>query len=458
MNFMDKAILKNTDIVSSSYSDINKKFPFSLEIEGAVISAFLLDQSLFEQYMLIVNKDDFYIDYHRNIFQAISVVYEKHGFSDLVFIQEYLIKHNLLDDFVKRYLEQLSENIFSMGLIDQYVPLLKEKSNLRKIIKSANSIISQCYDLTIENSSIIIDNAEKLFFEMLSKQENRNYANLDNTIKKVFSNIVSAADSIYGITGVGSGFSKLDEMTCGFQSGDLIIVAARPSMGKTAFALCLARNAALAGNPVAFVSLEMSSEQLVMRILSFDAQVPLSSLRSGNITSDDWISLTAAAAKVSDYPIYIDDSPAQAIFDIKTRARKIFLDKGIKLLIVDYLQLLHINKKFENRHQEVSEISRSLKQIAKELSIPVIALSQLSRGVENRTDKRPLLSDLRDSGALEQDADLILFLYRDVVYNKSTLYPDLAEVIIGKQRNGPTGSVNLKYVKEHTFFDEFDNE
>lgn len=458
MNFMDKAILKNTDIVSSSYSDINKKFPFSLEIEGAVISAFLLDQSLFEQYMLIVNKDDFYIDYHRNIFQAISVVYEKHGFSDLVFIQEYLIKHNLLDDFVKRYLEQLSENIFSMGLIDQYVPLLKEKSNLRKIIKSANSIISQCYDLTIENSSIIIDNAEKLFFEMLSKQENRNYANLDNTIKKVFSNIVSAADSIYGITGVGSGFSKLDEMTCGFQSGDLIIVAARPSMGKTAFALCLARNAALAGNPVAFVSLEMSSEQLVMRILSFDAQVPLSSLRSGNITSDDWISLTTAAAKVSDYPIYIDDSPAQAIFDIKTRARKIFLDKGIKLLIVDYLQLLHINKKFENRHQEVSEISRSLKQIAKELSIPVIALSQLSRGVENRTDKRPLLSDLRDSGALEQDADLILFLYRDVVYNKSTLYPDLAEVIIGKQRNGPTGSVNLKYVKEHTFFDEFDNE
>lgn len=455
---MDKAILKNTDILGSSYSEINKKFPFSLEVEGAVISAFLLDQSLFEQYMLVVNKDDFYIDYHRNIFQAIGVVYEKYGFSDLVFIQEYLIKHNLLDNFVKSYLAQLSENIFSMGLIDQYVPLLKEKSNLRKIIKSANLIISQCYDLTIENSSIIIDNAEKLFFEMLSKEENRNYANLDNTIKKVFSNIVGAADNTYGITGIGSGFSKLDEMTCGFQPGDLIIVAARPSMGKTAFALCLARNAALAGHAVAFVSLEMSSEQLVMRILSFDARVPLGSLRSGNITSDDWISLTTAAAKVSDYPIYIDDSPGQAIFDIKTRARKIFLEKGIKLLIVDYLQLLHINKKFENRHQEVSEISRSLKQIAKELAIPVIALSQLSRGVDNRADKRPLLSDLRDSGALEQDADLILFLYRDVVYNKSTLYPDLAELIVGKQRNGPTGSVNLKYVKEYTFFGEFDNE
>jgi replicative DNA helicase len=265
-----------------------------------------------------------------------------------------------------------------------------------------------------------------------------------------------ATDSAYGITGVVSGYAKLDEMTCGFQPGDLIIIAGRPSMGKTAFSLCLARNAALMGNPVAFVSLEMSSEQLAMRILSLDAKVPLNSLRSGDITSEDWIHLTSAAAKISDYPIFIDDAPAQAIFDIKTRARKIFLDKGIKLLIVDYLQLLNVNKKFETRYQEVSEISRSLKQIAKELSIPVIALSQLSRQVDNRTDKRPLLSDLRDSGAIEQDADLILFLYRDVVYNKATLYPDMVEVIVGKQRNGPTGTVNLKYVKEYTLFDEYD--
>ncbi len=447
--------MKKTELVASSLLDNNKKFPFSLEVEAAVISAFLLDQSLFEQYMLVINKDDFYIDYHRNIFEAINFVYEKYGFLDLIFIQEYLEKHNLLDDFVKNYLNQLSENIFSMGLIEQYVPLLKEKSTLRRIIRSANSVISQCYDLTIENSSIIVDNAEKLFFEIVSKQGDSHYSNLDSPIKKVFSTIVSATDSIHGITGVSSGFAKLDEITCGFQPGDLIIVAARPSMGKTAFSLCLARNAALSGNPVAFASLEMSSEQLAMRILSLDAKVPLNSLRSGDITPDDWMALTASAARISDYPIYIDDSPAQALFDIKTRARKIFLDKGIKMLIVDYLQLLHINKKFETRYQEVSEISRSLKQIAKELSIPVIALSQLSRGVESRTDKRPLLSDLRDSGAIEQDADLILFLYRDIVYNKSTLYPDLVEVIVGKQRNGPTGVVNLKYVKDYTLFDEF---
>jgi replicative DNA helicase len=195
-----------------------------------------------------------------------------------------------------------------------------------------------------------------------------------------------------------------------------------------------------------------------MRILSFDAKVPLGSLRSGNINSDDWISLTSSAARISDYPIYIDDAPGQSLLEIKTRARKIFLERGIKLLIIDYLQLLHINKKFETRHQEVSEISRSLKQIAKELEVPVIALSQLSRQVEGRTDKRPVLSDLRDSGAIEQDADLILFLYRDVVYNKATLHPDLVEIIIGKQRNGPTGVVNLKYIKEYTFFDEFEYE
>ena len=455
---MENAVFKNEQITDYLSIGREKKIPFSLEVEAAVISSFLLDQSLFEQYSSVLDKDDFYIDYHRNIFQAISSVYNKHGILDLIFVQDYLIKHNLLDNFIKNYLQQLSENIFSMGLIDQYIPLLKEKSNLRKIIRSASSIIAQCYDSSIDNSSVIIDNAEKLFLEIVSKQDNRSYANLDASIKKVFSTIVSATDSVYGITGVSSGYKKLDEMTCGFQPGDLIIVAARPSMGKTAFALCLARNAALSGNPVAFVSLEMSSEQLAMRILSFDAQVPLNSLRSGDINSEDWISLTTAAAKISDYPIFIDDSPAQALFEIKTRARKIFLEKGIKLLIIDYLQLLHVDKKFETRYQEVSEISRSLKQIAKELSIPVIALSQLSRQVESRTDKRPLLSDLRDSGAIEQDADLILFLYRDIVYNKSTLYPDLVEVIVGKQRNGPTGVVNLKYVKEYTLFDEIDYE
>jgi replicative DNA helicase len=274
-------------------------------------------------------------------------------------------------------------------------------------------------------------------------------------VKQVFTHIVSSQSIGRGITGVPSGFFSLDNLTCGFQPGDLIILAARPSMGKTALSLCIARNAVMNGFSVGFISLEMSSEQLAMRILSFDASVPLASLRSGNITAEDWESLTTAAARISDYQIFIDDAPGQSLLDIKARARQIVLQHGIKLFIIDYLQLIHIDKKFESRHYEVSEISRSLKAMAKELSLPIIALSQLSRGVESRTDKRPLLSDLRDSGAIEQDADLILFLYRDFIYNKDTVFPDSAELIIGKHRNGPTGTVSLHYVKEYTYFEEY---
>lgn len=432
----------------------NKRLPCNVDAEKFVLSAFLLDPSLFSKFMGLICIDDFYVDWHKYIYGAISFVYISSGLIDFVFLQEYLTKKNLFSEALRDYIVGLYEHIFSMGLIDTYVSLLKEKSNLRKIISSANLIISQCYDANIANSGMIVDNAEKLFFDIVSQQSDKFYFDLDSAIKKVFANIANDRSSISGVTGVPSGFRFLDEITCGFQSGDLIILAARPSMGKTALALCLARNASLAGFPVAFVSLEMSSDQLAMRILSFDAQVPLASLRSGMISSEDWLALTSAAARIADYSIFIDDLPSQTILDIKTRARKICLEKGIKILIVDYLQLLHSNKKFESRHHEVSEISRFLKNLAKELSIPVIALSQLSRGVESRTDKRPLLSDLRDSGAIEQDADLILFLYRDFVYNKDTFDPDLCELIIGKHRNGPIGTVNLRYLKEYTFFYE----
>jgi replicative DNA helicase len=434
----------------------NKKFPCSVDVEAAVLSAFLLDSGLLHLYVDSISIDDFYIDHHRKIFKGMLDLYTKNNFFDFILLKEHLQKFGLLNDFILQYLDNLSENVFSMALLDTYVPILKEKRVLRDIIFSANSIISQCYDSTIEDASVIIDNAEKMFLKIVSGKDKSGYLSLDASIKKVFSTIVSSSvDNVCGITGVGTGFSRLDKMTCGFQPGDLIIIAARPSMGKSAFALCLARNASLQGHGVAFVSLEMSSDQLAMRLLSLDARVCLNSLRSGSIDQEEWVSLTNAAARISDYSIFIDDAPLQSVLDIKTRVRKIFLEKKITLLIVDYLQLLHVNQKFESRHQEVSEISRALKQIAKELNIPVIALSQLSRQVESRTDKRPLLSDLRDSGAIEQDADLILFLYRDVVYNKETLYPDSAEIIIGKQRNGPTGVVNLRYVGEYTLYEEF---
>lgn len=435
---------------------VNKKFPCSIDVEAAVLSAFLADFDLLKENLDLVEVEDFYIDYHRTIFKNMCLLYGSCGLLDVVLLKDYLHKFGFLDSFMSEYIDSLSENIFSMGLLETYIPILKEKRVLREMINSANNIIAQCYDPSIVDSSFIIDNAEKMFLKIFSGKKNNTYVSLDESVKKVFSHIVSASvENIQGVTGISTGFLKLDEMTCGFQPGDLIIIAARPSMGKSAFALCLARNAALYGNSVAFVSLEMASDQLAMRLLSLDARVCLNSLRSGNINQEEWLHLTNSAARISDYSIFIDDTPYQTVLDIKTKVRKIFLEKKIKLLIVDYLQLLHINQKFESRHYEVSEISKALKQLAKEIGVPVIALSQLSRQVESRTDKRPLLSDLRDSGAIEQDADLILFLYRDIVYNKETLYPDLAEIIIGKQRNGPTGVVNLRYAGEYTLYEEF---
>lgn len=290
---------------------------------------------------------------------------------------------------------------------------------------------------------------------MMNTHVKNGYIGLDDCVKNVFDDIVAnSVDKIDGITGVSTGFSVLDGLTCGFQRGDFIVVAARPSVGKTAFALSLAKNMACRGDGVAFVSLEMGSEQLAMRVLSMDAQVELNVLRSGSIRHGDWERLTDSAARISKYPIFIDDSSFQSILDLKSKLRQIFLEKKIKVVFIDYLQLLQSSFKMESRHYEVAEISRGLKAIAKELGVPVIALSQLSRQVEGRHDKRPMLSDLRDSGAIEQDADLILFLYRDVIYNKDTSTPDEVEVIIGKHRNGPTGTVHLKYLKEFTLFED----
>jgi replicative DNA helicase len=259
-----------------------------------------------------------------------------------------------------------------------------------------------------------------------------------------------------GITGVPSGYKKLDEMTSGFQKGDFIVLAARPSMGKTALALSLAYNAAEQGKSVGFFSLEMGAEQLTLRLVSAQAQVDHQHIRTGTVTSDEWMSMTYAAAKLAETKFFIDDTPTQSILDIRARARKLKAEHKLDFLVIDYLQLLHSQRKHENRHQEVSEISRSLKALAKELQVPIVALSQLSRAVDSRVDKRPMLSDLRESGAIEQDADVIMFLYRDVVYNQETEHPSLAELIIGKQRNGPTGTVFMNFFKELTLFQDYE--
>jgi replicative DNA helicase len=439
----------------SLVKSLKYNIPSSHDVEASFLSAFILDCSLFGQYLEVLDESYFYADLHKKIFLSMKAIFKKNSFFDFNLIKDDLFHNGILTDSVLSYLSDLSENIFSIGLLSSYYPVLKEKKILRDIIFSAQAIIENCYDSENRDVFSIIDKSEKLFLNLMSNHIKHDYVHLDACIKNVFQNIVAnSVDQVGGVTGVASGFPSLDVLTSGFQNGDLIIIAARPSMGKTAFALCLARNMALRNDAVGFVSLEMGSDQLAMRILSLDACVQLNALRSGMIFNHDWEKLTDAAARISRYPIYIDDSSLQSVFDLKTKLRKIFLEKKIKVVIVDYLQLLHSSSKLESRHYEVAEISRGLKSLAKELGIPIIALSQLSRQVENRQDKRPMLSDLRDSGAIEQDADLILFLYRDIVYNKETLDPDAVEVIIGKHRNGPTGTVNLKYRKDFTLFED----
>ena len=283
-----------------------------------------------------------------------------------------------------------------------------------------------------------------------------NFVQLNIWLKKTFQHLSDIKSTSRGITGIASGYRKLDKMSSGFQKGDFIVLAARPSMGKTALALSLVASAANNGHTIGFFSLEMSAEQLTLRLLSSESGIPLHNIKNATISSEEWIEVTNVAARLAEVKIFIDDTAAISIMDLRARARKLKLEHNVQMIVIDYLQLLHSSRNHENRHQEVSEISRSLKALAKELEIPVISLSQLSRAVDSRMDKRPMLSDLRESGAIEQDADLLMFLYRDIVYNPEAENPALTELIIGKQRNGPTGTVYLHFARELTKFEDMD--
>lgn len=433
-----------------------REFPSSHEAERGILGGYLLDPQKINNTIDKISAQDFYFSQHKNIFTAIKTLYDESRFIDIITIEDVMVKLGTLQESGGReYLILLQENLTIISHIEKYIEIVKEKSLLRGIIQHASNLIMQCYDQNDQGIAVIVDKAEKMLYDIANKKKQGGFLQLDIWLKQTFESLVKANTEFGNITGVTSGYFMLDELTNGFQRGDFIVLAARPSMGKTAFSLCLARNAALNGIGVGFVSLEMSADQLVLRILSFDAKIKLFSLRSGKLSSDEWLNITNAASRISAMKIYIDDMPSQNILDIRTKARKLKMEHNIQILIVDYLQLLSTHKKYEGRHHEVSEISRFLKSLAKELNIPVIALSQLSRGVESRIDKRPILSDLRDSGAIEQDADLILFLYRDIVYNQETEDPESTEVIIAKQRNGPTGTVKLKYKKEYTLFEDY---
>ncbi|MCD6292579.1 MAG: replicative DNA helicase [Deltaproteobacteria bacterium] len=433
--------------------------PQSLMAEEALLGGIMLENEALTLVADYVREDDFYRPGNREIFNTILSLSKNSEPVDLVTVADQLKQRQKLDEVGgSGYLSSLVDNVHTAANLMAYARIVKNKSLLRGLINTATDIVEQSYG-EVEDVDLLIDDAEKAILDVSRTRNQSEITPIDEVVKSSFAAIDAAYKSSSTITGVPTGFTGIDNITCGFQRSDLIIIAGRPSMGKTSLALNIAHSTA--ANPdtasqVAFFSLEMSKEQLVTRILCSESEINAQTNRRGLLKDEDWPRLSEAAAAVSDLPIYIDDTAAISVMEMRAKARRLKNGKGLDMVIVDYLQLMRGDG--ESREREISEISRSLKAMAKELEVPVVALSQLNRSVESRIDKRPQLSDLRESGAIEQDADVIMFVYRDEVYNKDN--PEnagLAEILVRKQRNGPTGVVNMKFFGEITTFRDVDN-
>jgi len=430
--------------------------PQNLEAEVSVLGGILLENEALNQVLEILQTGDFYREAHRKIFSAMIQLYERNEPVDLITLAEVLKKKDELEAVGDlEYLNQLVNSVPTAANITYYAHIIKEKALLRKLIQRATEIINEGYG-NAGDINEFLDRAERLIFEISEDRVRPSFYSLKEILKTSFKTIEKLYEKKQIITGVPTGFTKLDELTSGLQPSDLIIVAGRPSMGKTTFALNIAQHAAIeAGITSAIFSLEMAKEQLALRMLCSEAKIDAHRLRGGFLSENDWPKLTRAAGKLSEAPIFIDDTPAISVLEMRAKARRLKAEHNLGLIVVDYLQLMRGRTDSETREQEISDISRSLKALAKELNIPVIALSQLNRRVEDRGDKRPQLADLRESGAIEQDADVIIFLYRDEVYNRSEDNPNKgkAEIIIGKQRNGPTDKFELAFIDKYTCFE-----
>jgi replicative DNA helicase len=431
--------------------------PQNVEAEQSILGGILIENEALHKVMEILTVDDFYRDAHQMIFNAMLDLSERGEPADLITLMNELRKLNQLDSIGgASYLASLSDSVPTAANIEYYAKIVKEKAILRKLIQTSTEIITKGYE-DREDVEELLDEAEQSIFEISENRVKPSFYPIKKIVKDSFEIFQRLYEKKELVTGIPSGFKELDRMTAGFQPSDLIIVAGRPSMGKTALCLNLAQYAAIENKiPIAIFSLEMSKEQLVIRMFCSEAHVEGNRLRTGFLNESDWPKLTIAAGNLSEAPIFIDDSPALSVLELRAKARRLKGEYGLGMLIIDYLQLMRGRAKVESRQQEISEISRSLKALAKELNIPVIAVSQLSRKTEERTGNRPQLSDLRESGAIEQDADLILFLYRDEVYNRSDENPNKgkAEIIIGKQRNGPIGKIELQFEDKFTAFRE----
>jgi replicative DNA helicase len=432
--------------------------PQNTEAEQAVIGAILLQPEALITAMERVRSEDFYTTAHQRIYEAMIELGEDNQPVDLVTLTAHLQDAGLLEEIGGvGYLAKLANAVPTAANVDYYAQIVEEKSMLRRLIRTATNIVSDGY-ANSEDVSALLSDAEKKILEISNRRSSSGFISIRDVLMEVFEKVEFLYSNKGGTTGIPSGFVDLDKMTAGFQRSDLIIVAARPSVGKTAFALNIAQNVGVrARETVAIFSLEMSAAQLVQRMICAEANVDATRMRTGTLEGDDWEKLTMAIGALSEAQIYIDDTPGITVADIRAKCRRLKKERGLGMILIDYLQLIQgRGKAGENRQQEVSEISRTLKQIARELEVPVIALSQLSRGVEQRQDKRPMMSDLRESGSIEQDADIVSFLYRDDYYDKESEKKNIIEIIIAKQRNGPVGTVELVFLKNYNKFVSID--
>ena len=442
-----------------------RKPPQNLDAEQSILGAIILENHAIDRAIELIIPDDFYKEAHRRIFLAMITLYESGEAIDLITLPEQLRKRDELDKIGGvSYISSLVNAVPNAANVRYHCKIIREKAILRNLINTATDIVSRGYEDSRDVDEFL-DEAERVIFEIAEKKIKPSFFPIRTVIKDSFEMIERLYDRKEMITGLPTGFKELDEMTAGLQPSDLIIVAGRPSMGKTAFCLNIAANSAIRGKlPVAVFSLEMSKEQLVLRMLSSEARIDGKRVRTGHLAQSDWNGLTAAAGELAEAPIYIDDSSGLNVLEMRAKARRLKREHGgLGLVIIDYLQLMRGYGNTESRQQEISDISRSLKGLAKELACPVIALSQLNPAVETRTDRKPLLADLRESGAIEQDADVIMFIYREEFYKRCECPQDAgcscgrrgkATVSIGKQRNGPTGDVNLTFVSKYARFED----
>lgn len=437
---------------------IDRVPPQNVEAEQAVLGAMMIEREAISKVSEVIRPEDFYREAHRLIFNAMMELFNKNEAVDLVTVVEVLRRDEKLEGAGGiAYVSALANSVPTAANVMYHARIVEEKALLRQLINTATYVAGMGYEAN-EEVAVIMDKAEKLILEVSNRKAGQEFASIKNIIFDVFDKVSELYSSKGGITGLPTGFKDLDKLTSGLQPSDLILIAARPSMGKTAFVLNIAQNIAVKEKKaVAFFSLEMSKEQLVQRMLCAEAPIDAQRLRIGELENNDWDKLVRAADRLAAAPIFIDDTAGITVMEMRSKARRLKIEHDLQLIIIDYLQLMQGgtgSSRSENRQQEISEISRSLKALARELKVPVIALSQLSRGVESRQVKKPMLSDLRESGSLEQDADIVAFIYREDYYEPETERKNITDIIIAKHRNGPVDSVQLFFHKQFTKFSD----